>query len=83
LDDLRTAHVLMHVVDVSGTTDANGKATKGYDPTQDIDWLHQEIHRSVLDIYILELFLFNNNSWIFNNLWKRWPGIVRRHVATS
>ncbi|RKP07409.1 P-loop containing nucleoside triphosphate hydrolase protein [Thamnocephalis sphaerospora] len=66
LDDLRTADVLMHVVDASGTTDANGKATKGYDPSRDIEWLRQEIH-----------------SWIFNNLWKRWPGIVRRHLATK
>jgi ribosome-binding ATPase YchF (GTP1/OBG family) len=31
------------VVDVSGTTDAEGKATRGYDPTQDIVWLRSEI----------------------------------------
>lgn len=33
----------MHVVDVSGTTDAEGKVTRGYDPSQDIVWLRQEI----------------------------------------
>ncbi|KAI9138035.1 P-loop containing nucleoside triphosphate hydrolase protein [Paraphysoderma sedebokerense] len=44
LDDLRTASVLIHVVDVSGTTDENGKVTEGYDPTHDIDWLRSEIH---------------------------------------
>ncbi|KAJ1958409.1 hypothetical protein IWQ62_004904 [Dispira parvispora] len=44
LDDLRHADALIHVVDVSGTTDAHGKATVGYDPSDDIDWLRQEIH---------------------------------------
>jgi len=66
LDDLRHANALIHVVDVSGTTDANGKVTQGYDPINDIDWLRSEIH-----------------SWITNNLLKKWPNIVRRHVATK
>ena len=43
LDDLRHADALVHVVDVSGTTDAEGKATRGYDPSRDIQWLRQEI----------------------------------------
>ncbi|KAI8910170.1 P-loop containing nucleoside triphosphate hydrolase protein [Gorgonomyces haynaldii] len=43
LDDLRNADALIHVVDVSGTTDAAGNATKGYDPINDIDWLQSEI----------------------------------------
>jgi len=43
LDDLRHADALIHVVDVSGTTDAEGKATRGYDPSQDIAWLRSEI----------------------------------------
>ncbi|AAS51092.2 ACL136Wp [Eremothecium gossypii ATCC 10895] len=43
LDDLRQADALIHVVDVSGTTDAEGKTTRGYDPLQDIDWLQDEI----------------------------------------
>ncbi|KAH0537673.1 hypothetical protein FGG08_005538 [Glutinoglossum americanum] len=45
LDDLRHADALVHVVDVSGTTDAEGKATRGYDPSQDIEWLRGEIRR--------------------------------------
>ncbi|KAL8669194.1 MAG: hypothetical protein Q9168_006206 [Polycauliona sp. 1 TL-2023] len=45
LDDLRHADALVHVVDVSGTTDAEGKATRGYDPSQDIIWLRSEITR--------------------------------------
>ncbi|KAL4977338.1 P-loop containing nucleoside triphosphate hydrolase protein [Aspergillus desertorum] len=48
LDDLRQADALIHVVDVSGTTDAEGKATRGYDPSQDIEWLRSEIVRWVL-----------------------------------
>lgn len=45
LDDLRHVDALVHVVDVSGTTDAEGKATRGYDPSQDIIWLRSEIVR--------------------------------------
>lgn len=48
MDDLRHADALIHVVDVSGTTDAEGKATRGYDPSVDIEWLHSEIVRWVL-----------------------------------
>ncbi|KAL8796632.1 MAG: hypothetical protein Q9195_001022 [Heterodermia aff. obscurata] len=45
LDDLRHADALVHVVDVSGTTDAEGKTTRGYDPSDDIIWLRSEIVR--------------------------------------
>jgi ribosome-binding ATPase YchF (GTP1/OBG family) len=48
LDDLRHADALIHVVDVSGTTDAEGKATRGYDPSHDIVWLRSEIVNWVL-----------------------------------
>ncbi|KAK9453286.1 P-loop containing nucleoside triphosphate hydrolase protein [Dipodascopsis uninucleata] len=45
LDDLRHADALIHVVDVSGTTDAEGKATSGYDSLVDVEWLRGEIMR--------------------------------------
>ncbi|KAK9370468.1 P-loop containing nucleoside triphosphate hydrolase protein [Lipomyces kononenkoae] len=45
LDDLRHADALIHVVDVSGSTDAEGKATIGYDALQDVEWLRGEILR--------------------------------------
>ncbi|KAK9473943.1 P-loop containing nucleoside triphosphate hydrolase protein [Dipodascopsis tothii] len=45
LDDLRHADALIHVVDSSGTTDAEGKATAGYDSLQDVEWLRSEILR--------------------------------------
>ncbi|KAJ3124048.1 hypothetical protein HK098_001424 [Nowakowskiella sp. JEL0407] len=66
LDDLRTADLLIHVVDVSGTTDENGKVTQGYDPINDVDWLQQEIR-----------------DWVYNNLHKKWGGIVRRHISVK
>ncbi|KAG9414158.1 hypothetical protein AC1031_013368 [Aphanomyces cochlioides] len=66
LDDLRHAHVLMHIIDVSGTTNEKGEATVGYNPLNDADWLTMEIH-----------------NWVYNNLWRRWGSIARRHTATQ
>jgi len=43
LDDLRQASCLIHIVDASGKTDAEGKATSGYDPSNDIRFLTREI----------------------------------------
>lgn len=43
LDDLRHADALIHIVDASGTVDAEGKETRGYDPSVDIAWLRSEI----------------------------------------
>lgn len=48
LSDLTEADCLIHIVDVSGTTDAEGKETRGYDPLQDIEWLQDEIFRWIL-----------------------------------
>ncbi len=43
LDDLRQADVFIHIVDVSGTTDAEGKPTENYDVSQDIIFLEKEL----------------------------------------
>ena len=43
LNDLRAAHVLLHIVDVSGRTNEKGEETQGYDPLNDIEWLQDEI----------------------------------------
>ena len=48
LGDLTEADCLIHIVDASGTTDAEGKATRGYDPINDIEWLQDEIFRWIL-----------------------------------
>uniref|UniRef100_A0A0G4I0Y3 OBG-type G domain-containing protein n=1 Tax=Chromera velia CCMP2878 TaxID=1169474 RepID=A0A0G4I0Y3_9ALVE len=50
LDDLRQADVLLHILDISGTTNEKGEATSGYDPSGDHRWLLLEI----------ELWIFNN-----------------------
>lgn len=43
LDDLRQASCLIHIVDMSGKTDAEGKSTQDYDPCNDVRFLTREI----------------------------------------
>jgi ribosome-binding ATPase len=45
LDDLRQAHALIHIVDASGSTDAEGNPCNSgsYDPLNDISFLEKEI----------------------------------------
>jgi ribosome-binding ATPase len=43
LSDLTNADALIHIVDVSGETDAEGKETKNYNPVQDIKMLENEL----------------------------------------
>jgi ribosome-binding ATPase len=43
LDDLRQADILIHVIDISGTTDEKGEPTKGHDPAKDIEFLIEEV----------------------------------------
>ncbi|OGI16014.1 hypothetical protein A3K63_05225 [Candidatus Micrarchaeota archaeon RBG_16_49_10] len=43
LDDLSRASCLIHIVDVSGTTDSEGKKTEGHDPSKDVEFLEEEI----------------------------------------
>lgn len=50
LNDLKDADILIHVVDISGTTDKDGNPTKGHDPLNDIKFLEEEIEFWMLDI---------------------------------
>lgn len=50
LTDLNEADVLVHIVDFSGTTDAEGEPTDGHDPREDIDFLEHELDMWYLDI---------------------------------
>jgi len=50
LDDLRQADAFIHIIDASGTTDAEGKKTEDYDPANDIKFLEEE-----LDLWFLGL----------------------------
>jgi len=44
LDNLRNADVLIHVIDISGTTNDKGEETENYDPENDIKFLEDEIN---------------------------------------
>jgi ribosome-binding ATPase YchF (GTP1/OBG family) len=44
LDDIRKTKALIHVVDFSGLTDAEGKATENYDIENDIKFVEEEIN---------------------------------------
>jgi hypothetical protein len=44
LDDLRKASALINIIDTSGLTDEEGKATTNYDPSLDIEFLEKEIN---------------------------------------
>ncbi len=43
LDDLRMASALIHVIDATGKTDAEGNPTDHHDPVEDIEFLEREI----------------------------------------
>jgi len=43
LDNLTSADALIHIVDISGETDSEGKESKGYDPVKDIGMLESEL----------------------------------------
>ena len=45
LDDLRGADVFIHIVDASGTTDAEGKQTENYNPLNDVELLEDELNK--------------------------------------
>ncbi|CAK9056824.1 Uncharacterized GTP-binding protein YGR210C [Durusdinium trenchii] len=75
LNDLLDADSLVHVVDASGRSDAegvdHGKADarlsagwpggKGHDPLKDVEWVRQEIH-----------------MWIFCNVRAKWHSVRKR-----
>ena len=50
LNDLVPANCLIHVVDASGTTDAEGNQTNGYDPCEDVKFLENEIDLWFTDV---------------------------------
>jgi hypothetical protein len=52
LDDLRQADVFIQIVDVSGTTDIEGKQTEGYDVSKDIGFLEDELNKWFFGILI-------------------------------
>jgi ribosome-binding ATPase YchF (GTP1/OBG family) len=63
LDDLRQAHALIHIVDASGSTDAEGNPCEigAHDPLLDVTFLEKEI-----------------NYWLFGIIKKSWEIIARK-----
>ena len=63
LDDLRQAHALIHIVDASGSTDAEGNPCDvgTHDPLTDVAFLEKEI-----------------NYWLFGIIRKSWEIIARK-----
>jgi len=63
LDDLRQAHALIHIIDASGSTDAEGNpcGIASNDPLNDVEFLEREI-----------------NQWLFGIIKKSWETIARR-----
>jgi ribosome-binding ATPase YchF (GTP1/OBG family) len=63
LDDLRQAHALIHIVDSSGSTDAEGNPCNigSYDPMKDVTFLEKEI-----------------NYWLMGIIKKSWETVARQ-----
>lgn len=63
LDDLRQAHALIHIVDASGSTDAEGNPTNvgAHEPAEDIAFLEKEI-----------------DYWLFGIIKKTWEMNARK-----
>ena len=63
LDDLRQAHALIHIVDSSGSTDAEGNPCNvgSYDPLNDVEFLEKEI-----------------NYWMKGIIKKGWETVARQ-----
>jgi hypothetical protein len=51
LDDLRQADMFIHIIDLSGTTNEEGKKTENYNPCNDVLFIEEE-----LDLWFLNLF---------------------------
>jgi len=52
LDELRQADVFVHIIDISGKTDVEGKPAKDYDSCNDINFLEKELNKWYYNIFI-------------------------------
>jgi len=50
LDDLRQADCFIHIVDISGTTNIEGKPTTGHNPADDVMFLEEELNKWYFNI---------------------------------
>lgn len=63
LDDLRQANALIHVIDLSGSTNEKGESVEinSYDPSNDIKFLENEL-----------------NQWFFKVISKHWANVEKK-----
>lgn len=68
LDDLRNADVLIHIVDISGSTNEKGEpvALGSHDPLKDVDFL-----------------VFELNMWFYQSILKNWDKIARTQSSNK
>lgn len=91
LDDIMRAEVLIHIIDASGTTDSEGRPTKGHDPRGDVLFLEREIDEWFFSKLYEKFKKFKNKLAIEHlELWKVLPekfGIVSeedvRHASSK
>lgn len=87
LDDLRQADAFIHVLDISGTTDEEGRPTNGYDITKDVKFLENEIDlwfKNIMKKYwtgILKT-TFGDKEKMINQLTDKLSGlgIKKKHI---
>ena len=88
LDELRQASVMIHVVDFSGLTDAEGKPTTGYNPANDIEFVEKEIDlwfASVIQRALAKVSKVQSRSDLINILNEQLSGleISRQHIEQA
>jgi len=68
LDDLRNADVLIHIVDISGSTNEKGEPVDlgSYDPLKDIEFL-----------------VFELDMWFYQVILKNWKNLARTQASTK
>ncbi len=52
LDDLRNADAFIHIVDISGKTDIEGKPCEEHNPSEDIKFLEEELNKWYFNIFM-------------------------------
>lgn len=66
LDDLSQARALIHIIDASGATDAEGNPCEAgtHDPLDDVNFLKQEV-----------------TMWVYSILERNWPRLIRKVMS--
>jgi ribosome-binding ATPase YchF (GTP1/OBG family) len=78
LDDLRQASALIHIVDMSGLTDVEGKPTSKHDPEEDIKFLEDEIDfwfASIIQKILPKITKVKSKSELVELLYKQLSGL--------